>query len=102
MEASMRSRLDELPRYSSRSCLMAAATYNRIRLALLRLGSPLRLPLTGLRTLEMVLEKDAWVCVDASLNDHPIWPGCSSRSPTARRCTSPSSVGYSRTMPTPN
>lgn len=72
MEASMSSRLDEPLRYSARSCLMAAATYNRIRLALLRLGNPLRLSLTGLRTLEMVLEKDAWVCVDASLNDHPI------------------------------
>lgn len=68
----MKSRLDELPRYSSRNCVLPAATYNRIRLGLLRLGCPLRFALTGMRTLEIVLENDAWICVDSGLNDYPI------------------------------
>ena len=68
----MKSRLDELPRYSSRACVLPAATYNRIRLGLLRLGCPLRSALPGMRTLEMVLEHDAWICVDSGLNDYPI------------------------------
>lgn len=68
----MASRLDDLPRYGSRTCMVPAATYNRIRLGLLRLGSPLRYALPGLRTLEIVLEKDAWICVDSGLNDYPI------------------------------
>lgn len=68
----MRSRLDELPRYSSRTCLLPAATFNRLRLGVLRLESPLRFALPGLRTLEMILERDAWICVDAGLSDYPI------------------------------
>lgn len=68
----MRLRLDELPRYSSRTCLLPATTYNRIRLGVLRLDNPLRFALPGLRTLEMVLENEAWVCVDAGLSDYPI------------------------------
>jgi len=68
----MRSRLEDLPRYSTREGSLTAAAYNQVRLALLRLGSPLRFALPGLRTLEMVLEKDVWVCVDSGLNDYPI------------------------------
>lgn len=68
----MRLRLDELPRYSSRTCLLSPSIYNRVRLGILRLESPLRFALPGLRTLEMVLEDDAWVCVDAGLSDYPI------------------------------
>lgn len=68
----MRSRLSELPRYGSRDYAMPAAYYNRVRLALLRLETPLRLALPGLRTLEIYLDEEVWVCLDASLNDFPI------------------------------
>lgn len=68
----MNSRLDDLPRYSSRTCLLPAATYNRVRLGLIRLGSPLRFALPGLRTLEIILDKEHWICVDSGLNDYPI------------------------------
>ncbi len=68
----MKSRLDDLPRYSSRYCLMTAATYNRVRLGLVRLGNPLRFALPGLRTLEIILDKESWICVDSGLNDYPI------------------------------
>lgn len=68
----LRSRLDDLPRYSTRERRVEAGAYNQVSLALRRLGCPLRFPLPGLRTLEMVLETDAWACLDASLNDYPI------------------------------
>jgi hypothetical protein len=68
----MGSRLDDLPRYSSRAYDMPAARFNQVRLALLRLHEPIRFGLPGLRSLEMILEHDAWVCVDAALNDFPV------------------------------
>jgi hypothetical protein len=68
----MRSRLDDLPRYASRAYRMPAAQFNAVRLALLRLGEPVRFALPGLRTLEMVLEQQAWICVDSGLNDFPV------------------------------
>jgi hypothetical protein len=68
----MRSRLDDLPRYSSRSYEMPAEYYNQVRVALLRVGTPQRFVVPGLRTLEMVLEEDAWIVVDSGLNDYPV------------------------------
>lgn len=39
---------------------------------MLRLENPIRFPLPVLRHLEMVLDDEAWVCVDESLNDIPV------------------------------
>ncbi len=52
--------------------MVPAARYNRVRLALLRLGEPLRLDLPDLRHLAVELTATAWVCVDASLDDLPV------------------------------
>ncbi len=68
----VRSRLNDLPRYSSSVYVMPAQRFNQVRLALLRLGEPIRFALPGLRTLEMVLEHDGWICIDAGLNDFPV------------------------------
>lgn len=68
----MRSRLEDLPRYRTREDTLSAASFNQGRLALRRLGRPLRFPLPGLRTLEMVLDTDLWVCLDAGLSDFPV------------------------------
>lgn len=46
-----------------------AACYNRVRLALIRLGKPLRVDLPRHRGLEMVLADDAWCCVDSLAED---------------------------------
>lgn len=51
---------------------MPAQRYNQVRLTLLRYRKAHRFALTGLRSLEAVLEDDAWICVDASLNDYPV------------------------------
>ena len=49
-----------------------AACYNQVRLALLRLGNPLRVPLPEHRGLEIILENHYWLCVDSALEDQPI------------------------------
>jgi hypothetical protein len=57
-----------------------ATCYNRVRLALIRLGKPLRLGLPRHRGLEMVLTDDAWCCVDSLSDDQLIlaWRGFAS------------------------
>lgn len=68
----MSSRLDDVPVYQQRPVKLAAADFNRVQIALKRLGEPLRIPLVGLRTLELVLEKDAWIVIDNGLNEVPV------------------------------
>jgi hypothetical protein len=51
---------------------LSAPRYNRVRLALLRLKRPLRLSLPPLRGLDMLLDDEAWVCMDRTLNDLPV------------------------------
>lgn len=68
----MRSRLDDLPVFETRLGTVPAADYNLVQIALKRLGDPLRFELPRLRTLDLVLEKDAWIVVDRSLNDIPV------------------------------
>ena len=46
-----------------------AECYNRGRLALLRYGSPLRATLSQHRGLEVILNSEAWVCVDSLADD---------------------------------
>lgn len=49
-----------------------AACYNRARLALIRLGKPLRIDLVRHRGLEIVLHDEAWICVDSFAEDQLI------------------------------
>lgn len=68
----MKSRLDDLPPYGRRDYEIPARYYNQVRLTQLRYQQAHRFALTGLRSLDVVLEDDAWICVDVSLNDCPI------------------------------
>ena len=49
-----------------------ATCYNRGRLALLRIGYPLRVTLQQHRGLEVILSNTAWLCVDSNADDQPI------------------------------
>ncbi|MBY0498399.1 MAG: hypothetical protein K2P74_02120 [Nitrosomonas sp.] len=49
-----------------------AVCYNRGRLALLRLGHPLRVTLRQHRGLEVILDNAEWLCVDSNDEDRPI------------------------------
>ncbi len=52
--------------------VIPAQDYNRVRLALSRLGNPLRIPLEGMRCLEMILEDKFWFCLDTCKSDCPV------------------------------
>lgn len=68
----MKTRLDEVPTLRETTSTIQAARFNTVRLALLRLGKPLRIELEGLRHLDMLLDDDLWVVVDRNLNDLPV------------------------------
>ena len=51
---------------------MEAVYYNRVRLALGRLGRPLRVPLLIHRGLDAILDDETWLCVDATRDDLPM------------------------------
>ena len=72
-------RLDEVPAYEVRPERIEPRQWARVRRALHRVGGPLRLDLPGLRSLELILQADAWVVVDAAQGDLPIiaWTGFS-------------------------
>jgi len=68
----LRARLNELPAYHRTLATIDATHFNLVRLALLRLEQPLRIALPHLRGLDFLIEPDAWVCVDRTLNDVPV------------------------------
>jgi hypothetical protein len=49
-----------------------AAVYNHVRLALRRLGAPLRVAVPRHRGLEIILDHHRWLCVDANAEDQPV------------------------------
>lgn len=68
----MSDRLKDLPVFSSGSAEISAQRFNRARLAVLRLGSPLFLHIPELKHMALVIEDDAWICVDEVLNEFPV------------------------------
>ncbi|MCC6207796.1 MAG: hypothetical protein IT488_06560 [Gammaproteobacteria bacterium] len=68
----MKSRIDEVPKLKTQDAIVDGRRYNQVLLALRRLKGPLRLPLVGLRGMDLLVEKDAWVCVDRTLYDLPV------------------------------
>lgn len=66
------SRLGDIPVYAQRQDQVEAALYNLWRRARLRLPLPLRISLSGEPGVVMVLEEQAWICVNAWQNDLPI------------------------------
>jgi len=49
-----------------------AACYNQVRRALRRIGQPLRVSLPRHSGLEIILDEDGWLCVDAAHDDFPV------------------------------
>lgn len=69
-------RHDELPVYERRAAQLSASHYNTVRVAFRRLGAPLRLPLPGLKHLDLILQEDAWIIVDRAHNDMAVAAWC--------------------------
>jgi len=68
----MKSRIEDVPKLKTEPSNIDSQLYNRTRLALLRLEDPLRLRLPGLRGMDILLDSQAWVCVDRTLYDLPV------------------------------
>ncbi|MCC6302460.1 MAG: hypothetical protein IT489_06640 [Gammaproteobacteria bacterium] len=80
----MKSRIDEVPKLKTQPAVVDGRRYNQVLLGLRRLKGPLRLPLAGLRGMDLLVDKEAWVCVDRTLYDLPVIAWTDFR-PTARR-----------------
>lgn len=68
----MYTRHNELPVLSSWSDKVEARHYNIVLRALKRVGPDIRLTLPGLKTLDLILQSDAWIIVDRAFNDIPV------------------------------
>ena len=67
----MRSRLNDIPILKTIHSHMEASYYNQVCKALQRLGNPLRIELINLRGLDILIDNEAWVCVDRTMSDLP-------------------------------
>lgn len=68
----MSSRLDDVPVYQQMPTTVQAADFNRVQIALKRFGEPVHIPLTGMRSLQLILERETWIVVDGALNEVPV------------------------------
>ncbi|MGM0595036.1 MAG: hypothetical protein ACQETD_10910 [Pseudomonadota bacterium] len=68
----MYTRHDEVPVFEYRDGVLDALYFNHVQVALNRRGESLRLTLPRLKTLDLILQRDAWIIVDRALNDVPV------------------------------
>jgi len=64
--------IDSIPPLRVMPKTIEAVCYNHVRLALGRLGNPLRVDLPDHRGLEVILNDHHWLCVDSIKDDQPI------------------------------
>ncbi len=69
-------RHEEMPVFEQRHATVQARHFNRARIGCQRLGKALRLPIPGLRHLDLLIQPDAWIIVDRMLNDVPVAAWC--------------------------
>ena len=68
----MHPRLEDVPVYETRLTTVAAAHYNLVHVARKRLEPSIRIALPGLRTLDLILDEEAWIVVDRALAEVPV------------------------------
>jgi hypothetical protein len=68
----MYTRHEEVPVFEYRDGMINAVHYNTVQTAFHRLGDEIRLSIPELKTLDLVLQRDAWIVVDRALNYAPI------------------------------
>jgi hypothetical protein len=76
MPQGLSKRLSELTALRVMPKRVEARCFNDARVALHRIGNPLRLALPDHRGLEVIIADDAWLCVDALQEDIPILAWC--------------------------
>ena len=65
-------RHEEIVRLSAWPTKVEARHFNLARRAMARYQGELRLPMRGLKTLDLIVQEGAWIIVDRALNDLPI------------------------------
>jgi hypothetical protein len=65
-------RHDEVPQLGARPGKVDALYYNHVQTALKKLGDQIRLRIPKLKHLDLIIQKDAWIIVDITLNDVPV------------------------------
>jgi len=68
----MYTRHDEVPVLSAWPDQVDALHYNLVHRALRRMPPSIRLQLPGLKTLELILQTNAWIIVDRAFHDLPV------------------------------
>jgi hypothetical protein len=68
----MDKRLRDMPVMAQRDDQIDARYYNIWRRARSRWGAPMRVPLPGLKEINMILSDEYWVCIDTVRYDSPI------------------------------
>jgi hypothetical protein len=68
----MYTRHDEVPVFEYQDGVIDAIHYNTVQTAFKRLGDEIRLSIPKLKTLDLILQHDAWVVVDRAFNDVPV------------------------------
>ena len=68
----MYNRLDDMPVFDRRPAKISATHYNHVKVALKRLGNEIRLTIPKLKSLDLILQNDAWIIVDRVLNNVPV------------------------------
>ena len=68
----MVTRNSEIQQLSSEVSEVQAIYYNHVQTALKRLDRQIRFKIPTLKHLDLILQNDAWIVVDAVLNDMPI------------------------------
>lgn len=78
-------RHDEVPQLGARAGKVDAVFYNHVQTALKQLGNQIRLKIPKLKHLDLILQKDAWIIVDITLNDVPVvaWTNFETRGRTS-------------------
>lgn len=65
-------RHNEVPVLNTRAGKVEAHYFNHVQTALKRHGPQIRLRIPGLKHLELILQRDAWIVVDLALHEFPI------------------------------
>lgn len=68
----MYTRYREVPVFQYCDSELGATHFNHVQIAFKRLGEGIRLTIPGLKHLDLILQKDAWIIVDRVLNDVPV------------------------------
>jgi len=67
----MNTKIENVPKLKTVLASIEAPLYNIARLATIKFETPLRLQLPGHKTIDVILNRNTWVCIDRAMYDLP-------------------------------